>query len=88
MFECFDRNSWLQGPGCAKTTFVCMGFVDGSVLIEFVMQALMPATSVRLRVLRATRVYEHLTADKAYTSVNVCRSENSDIWSRGKDKGS
>ena len=44
------------------------------VLINFVVQAVMPATSVKLRALNSTRVCEHLIVDGAYTSVNVCRA--------------
>lgn len=43
----FDRKSFLQGPGCAKATFVVMGFVQGSdVLLNFLVQPVMLAISV------------------------------------------
>lgn len=38
----FGRKSFLQQPGCAKTTFEGMGFVQGSdVLLNFLVQPVM-----------------------------------------------
>ena len=72
----FDRKSFLQGLGCAKATFVVMGFVQGFRRPFKFLGAVCNARDtnasyIGVTTCTSTRVCDHLTADKAYISVNV-----------------
>ena len=74
----FRQKFLLSRAWSCHSDFSVYGLRSGvstfRVLINFVVQAVMPATSVKLRALNSTRVCEHLIVDGAYTSVNVCRA--------------